>query len=263
MTHGRFVLVLRAVILALAALAASAPAASAQSAPPSPVVSPPSPSDFMLGRPKGFISVDGGFLFASAGSDIYDFVTDQLTVEKKNFNAPVIGGRLGVLVTPRLEVGVLYENAKSQTASEYRDFIDNAGLPITQTTMRQDHHIAATVRWSLLPSGRRISRFAWIPRTFTPFVGAGAGAMKYRFEQFGSFVDFRTQRVFDDTFRSDGWAPSVHALAGADLRVFRRLYLTGEARYTWSSATLSADFVDFEPIDLAGARLGASLKLVF
>lgn len=263
MTHGRFVLVLRAVILALAALAASAPAASAQSAPPSPVVSPPSPSDFMLGRPKGFISVDGGFLFASAGSDIYDFVTDQLTVEKKNFNAPVIGGRLGVLVTPRLEVGVLYENAKSQTASEYRDFIDNAGLPITQTTMRQDHHIAATVRWSLLPSGRRISRFAWIPRTFTPFVGAGTGAMKYRFEQFGSFVDFRTQRVFDDTFRSDGWAPSVHALAGADLRVFRRLYLTGEARYTWSSATLSADFVDFEPIDLAGARLGASLKLVF
>lgn len=263
MIHGRFVLVLHAVVLALAALAVSVPDASAQSAPRSPVVSPPPPSDFMLGRPKGFISVDGGFLFASAGSDLYDFVTDQLTVEKKNFNAPVIGGRIGVLITPRLEVGVLYETAKSQTASEYRDFIDNAGLPITQTTMRQDHQIAATVRWSLLPSGRRISRFAWIPRTVTPFVGAGAGAIKYRFEQYGSFVDFQTRRVFNDTFGSEGWAPSVHALAGADLRVFRRLYLTGEARYTWSSAKLSADFVDFEPIDLAGARLGASLKLVF
>lgn len=263
MTHGRFVLVHRAVVLALTALAVSADGASAQSAPRSPVVSPPAPSDFMLGRPKGFISLDGGFLFASAGSDLYDFVTDQLTVEKKSFNAPVIGGRIGVLITPRLEVGVLYENAKSQTASEYRDFIDNAGLPITQTTMRQDHQIAATVRWSLVPSGRRISRFAWIPRTFTPFVGAGAGAIKYRFEQFGSFVDFQTLRVFNDTFGSEGWAPSLHALAGADLRLYRKLYLTGEARYTWSSATLSADFVDFEPIDLAGARLGASLKLVF
>lgn len=263
MTHGRFVLDLRALVLALAALAVNAAGVSAQSAPRAPVVSPPAPSDFMLGRPKGFISVDGGFLFASAGSDIYDFVTDQLTVEKKNFNAPVIGGRIGVLITPRLEVGLLYETAGSKTASEYRDFIDNAGLPITQTTMREDHHFAATVRWSLLPSGRRISRFAWIPRTFTPFVGAGAGAMRYRFEQFGSFVDFRTRRVFDDTFRSSGWAPSVHALAGADLRVFRKLYLTGEARYTWSSAALGADFVDFEPIDLAGARLGASLKLVF
>lgn len=263
MSQGRSVLGFRAFVLAASVHLAAVPGALAQSTPAAPVVSPPAPGDFMLGRPRGFISLDGGFLFASAGSDLYDFVTDQLTVEKKNFNTPVIGGRFGVLVTPRLEVGLLYENARSQTASEYRDFIDNQGLPITQTTVRQDHQIAATARWSLLPSGRRISRFAWIPRTFTPFVGAGAGAIKYRFEQYGSFVDFQTLRVFNDTFESSGWAPSVHALAGADLRLYRKLYLTGEARYTWSSAPLSADFVDFEPIDLAGARLGASLKLVF
>ena len=102
MIHQRSVLVLRAVALALAALAATAPGASAQSSPRSPVVSPPPPSDFMLGRPKGFISVDGGFLFASAGSDLYEFITDQLTVEKKNFNTPVIGGRVGVSLSPRL-----------------------------------------------------------------------------------------------------------------------------------------------------------------
>jgi hypothetical protein len=263
MIHGRSVLVLRAVVLVFGVLASGAPGAWAQSAPQSPTVSPPLPNDFMLGRPKGFIAVDGGFLFASAGSDVYDFITEQLTVDKKSFNTPVLGGRMGVSITPRLEVGVLYENAKSQTASEYRDFIDNAGLPITQTTIRQDHQIAATVRWSLLPSGRRISRYAWIPRTFTPFVGAGAGAIRYRFEQYGSFVDFQTLRVFNDTFESQGWAPSVHALAGADLRLYRKLYVTGEARYTWSSAPLSSDFVDFEPIDLAGVRLGASLKVVF
>jgi len=192
MIRGRSVLVLRAGLLALAAIAAFVPGASAQSA-PRPVVSPPPPADFMLGRPKGFVSLDGGFLFASAGSDLYEFITDQLTIEKKNFNTPVIGGRIGVSLSPRLEVGVLYENATSQTASEYRDFIDSAGLPITQTTARQDHQIAATVRWSLLPSGRRISRFAWIPRTLTPFIGAGAGAIKYRFEQYGSFVDFQTR----------------------------------------------------------------------
>jgi len=261
MFHGRSVFV-RAVVLALVGWLATAPGVSAQSA-PTPVISPPPPSDFMLGRPKGFLSLDGGFLFAAAGSDLYDFVTEQLTIDKKNFNTPVFGGRFGVAISPRFEVGVLYENAKSQTASEYREFIDNAGLPITQTTMRQDHQIAATVRWSLVPSGRRISRFAWIPRTVTPFVGAGAGAIKYKFEQYGSFVDFQTLRVFNDTFRSEGWAPSVHVLAGTDLRLYRRFYLTGEARYTWSSAPLSADFVDFEPIDLAGARLGASLKLVF
>ncbi len=262
MLHDHPVVVVRGCLLALAVLASNLPAL-AQPALRSPAVAPPPPSDFMLGRPKGFITVDGGFLFASAGSDLYDFISEQLTVDKKSFNTPVIGGRFGVAISPRLELAVLYEHAKSQTASEYRDFIDNHGLPITQTTMRQDDQVAATVRWSLLPSGRRISRFAWIPRTLTPFVGVGAGAIRYSFEQFGSFVDFQTLGVFNDSFASQGWAPAVHALAGADLRVFRKLYVTGEARYTWSSAPLSADFVDFEPIDLAGARVGASLKLFF
>lgn len=235
--------------------------AGAQVTPPP--VSPPPPSDFMLGRPKGFLAVDGGFLFANAGSDIYDFVTDQLTLRKSSFNAPVVGGRIGAALSPRLELALLVEQAKASAASEYRDFVDNRNLPITQTTAKQEVHVAATVRYSLLPSGRRISRFAWIPRRFTPFVGAGAGVIKYEFEQDGSFVDFQTLRVFDSTFRSGGWAPSVHALAGADLRLYRKLYLTGEARYTWSSAPLSDDFIDFAPISLAGARLGGSLKLVF
>lgn len=252
---------IRALVLGLTLLAPSA-TAFAQSAPANPIRSAP-PGDFMLGRPKGFIAFDAGFLFANAGSDLYDFVTEQLTVEKESFNAPTIGGRLGWAISPRLEAAVMFERAQSRTASEYRDFVDNNRLPITQTTQRQESHLAATLRWSLLPSGRRISRFAWVPRRFTPYVGVGAGAIKYSFQQFGSFVDFQTSRVFDDTFRSEGWAPSVHALAGGDLRLYKKLYLTGEARYTRSSGTLSDDFVGFEPLALAGLRVGGSLKVVF
>lgn len=229
-----------------------------------PPVSPPPPSDFMLGRPKGFISIDGGFLFANAGSDVYDFISEQLTIDKKKaFNAPIVGGRMGFAISPRVELAVMFEQSEASTESEYRDFVDNQRLPITQTTGLKESHVAASVRWSLLPSGRRVSRFAWIPRTLTPFVGAGAGAIKYRFEQYGSFVDYQTLRVFNSTFRSEGWAPSAHAFAGADLRVYRKVYLSGEARYTWSSATLSDDFEDFDPITLAGVRVGGSLKLVF
>ena len=226
-------------------------------------VQPSAPGDFMLGRPKGFLAVDGGFLFANAGSDVYDFVTKQLTLDKKAFNAPIVGLRLGALITPRLEVGVLVEQSRTSVTSEYRDFVDNNQLPITQTTGLQEYQVAANLRWSLVPSGRRISRFAWIPRTVTPFMGAGAGAIKYRFEQYGSFVDFQTFKVFNSSFRSEGWAPSAHAFVGADLRVYRRIYVTGEARYTWSSAPLGEDFVDFDPISLAGVRVGGSLKLVF
>lgn len=251
----------RALIVVVALVAGLPVASAAQS--DRPPVAPPLPSDFMLGRPKGFIAVDGGFLFANAGSDVYDFIREQLTIEKKAFNAPILGGRMGFALSPRVELAVLYEQSQASAESEYRDFVDNQRLPITQTTGLKESHIAASVRWSLLPSGRRVSRFAWIPRTVTPFVGAGAGAIKYTFEQYGSFVDYQTLRVFNSTFRSEGWAPSAHAFAGADIRVYRKIYLAGEARYTWSSATLSQDFEDFDPITLAGVRVGGSLKLVF
>ena len=94
-------------------------------------------------------------------------------------------------------------------------------------------------------------------------MGAGAGAVKYDISQIGAFVDFRTLQVFNDSFGSKGWAPTVHALGGADIRVYQRLYLTTEARYTWSSAELGADFIDFEPVSLGGLRLSAGLQVVF
>jgi hypothetical protein len=217
----------------------------------------------MLGRPRGFIAFDSGFLFASTGSDLYDFIGKTLTIDKTSFNTPVLGGRIGVSISPRVDVIGGVEFGKSTTGSEYRDFVDNQLLPINQTTTREEWNLTGSVRVALLPSGRRISRFAWIPRTFTPYVGAGGGAVRYDFQQFGSFVDFETQAVFDDSFVSTGWAPSAHAYAGADVRVFRKVYVTFEGRYTWSKATLGADFVDFDPIDLAGFRLGGGVKLAF
>jgi hypothetical protein len=221
------------------------------------------PSDFLLGRPKGLLAFRGGRLFANTGSDLYDFVSDQLTVDRKSFNASSLAGDIGISLGSRFDIIATLEQANSTIASEYRDFIDTGGVPITQTTRREEWVISGTVRMALLPRGRRISRFAWVPRAFTPYVGAGAGAVNYTFQQYGSFVDFRTLRVFTDDFGSKGWAPTVHALGGADLRVWRRIYLTSEARYTWSSATLGQDFVDFEPLALGGLRLSGGLQVVF
>ena len=228
-----------------------------------PQVPAPPPSDFMLGRPRAFLSIDTGFLFANTGSDLYDFITDTLTIDRKSFNTSVLGGRFGVAVTPRVEVMLGLDYGKSQAGSEYRNFVDSQLLPITQTTSREEWNVTGSVRVALLPTGRHISRFAWIPRTFTPYIGAGGGAIKYDFQQYGNFVDFQTRRVFADSFISTGWAPSVHALAGADLRVFRKLYLTMEGRYTWSKATLGTDFVDFAPLDLAGVKVSGGMRIAF
>jgi hypothetical protein len=45
--------------------------------------------------------------------------------------------------------------------------------------------------------------------------------------------------------------------------LYKRLFATFELRYVWADARLERDFVDFEPIDLAGARTSGGIEFVF
>ena len=220
-------------------------------------------ADFLFGRPTKSLSVRGNWLFASAGSDLFDFVTDQLTVDKSDFNAPGVGLYFSQALTPRLDVQAGYEYAKSDTPSEYRDFVDNSLNEIEQNTSLKTHQIVGSIRFALTPRGHDVSRFAFVPSRVVPYVGGGGGAIYYDFMQQGDFVDFVDLHVFPDVFRSKGWAPSVHGFAGVDVQVYRALYQTVEGRYTKSSARLSPDFVDFDPIDLSGFKLAAGINFVF
>lgn len=250
---------LRVSVAVVAVVLLLPPGARAQSSPPE----PPANAEFFLGRPHGSLAVKAGWLFASTGSDLYDFVTKELTLSRKAFDTPVIGGEMSFAVGNRFDVLAGVDVGRSSSDSEYRNFVDNRNAAIAQTTARREVGLSGSVRMALVPRGRRVSRFAWIPRTVTPYVGAGGGAVKFEFTQTGSFVDFATSRVFDDTFTADGWAPSAHVLAGADVRVYRRLYLSFESRYTWSHGTLGRDFVGFAPLALAGLRVNSGLQLVF
>lgn len=255
------VLVIGSLVVMAVPAAAQSGGGAQQTASPPPLRT--SPSDFFIGQPHGLLAIRGGWLFANTGTDLYDFISEQLTVDGKDFDTSSISGDFGISLGSRFDVIATIEQAEASIPSEYRDFVDTAGVAITQTTRRQETIVSGTVRMALLPRGRRISRFAWVPRTFTPYVGVGGGAVRYDFQQYGSFVDYQTLRVFGDDFASKGWAPTAHVLGGADLRLYRRLYLTTEARYTWSTARLGADFVGFEPIGLGGLRTSAGLQVVF
>jgi hypothetical protein len=184
-------------------------------------------------------------------------------VDKKDFNAPAIGFDLGIMLSSRLDVGFGFEFSQATKASEYRDFVDNLLQPIEHSTKLMERNISGSIRYSLVPRGQAVSRYAWVPRTFAPYVGAGAGVLWYRFEQSGDFVDFVDSSVFADYFKSDGFAPSAHVFGGTDIRVYRALYLSVEGRYVWANAKLGTDFIDFDPIDLTGFRLSTGINLVF
>ena len=245
-------------LLAVPAFAQQDPAAAAQTS-----VSVPSSPDFMLGRPRASIGVRGNWHMASAGSDLFDFVTDQLTLEKSNFNTGSFAAEVAANLTPRVDVVAGIDLNRARTPSRYRNFIDNRGQEIEQTTTLSQVNFTGSLKLALLPKGRNVSRLAWIPRTVVPYVGAGGGIGSYNFEQFGDFVDFKDNRIFADVFESKGWAPIAHVFGGTDVRVFSKMLVSFEGRYSWSRAALDQDFVDFEPIDLGGLKFGIGFHLVF
>jgi len=219
--------------------------------------------DFWFGQPRGSIGVRGSWLIARAGSDVFDFLQDQLTIEDGDFNAPAIGGDVGVALTPRVDALFGIDFSRVSNASEYRRFVDNNRLPIPQETGLTQVNLSGSVKLALSPRGRTISRLAWIPRTVTPYAGGGAGFLWYRFRQHGEFVDFVDLSIFRSTFRSSGWTPSAHLFGGTDVRLWRRMFLGLEARYLWAHAELGRDFSGFDPIDLTGLKLTAGVNVAF
>jgi hypothetical protein len=246
------------ILVFLTTSAAYAGPAEQDPAPPAPRPAP----DFLFGQPDGTIGVRFSWLSSRSGSDWYDFVTDQLTLERKNFNGPGIGTDVGLTLKPRLDLMIGFDYSQSTTASEYRRYVDNNRLPIEQTTQLRNATFSGGLKFALTERGRGVGRLAWVPRKVVPFVGAGGGAMWFQVRQNGDFVDYQDLSVFTDVFESTGWSPSAHVLGGVDVRVLRRAYVTFDARYVWASGDLGADWIGFDPIDLSGFRASVGFNFM-
>jgi hypothetical protein len=258
---------MRVVLLALLVVAAAPVVADGSPSPEDqdrPSQAPPRPApDFLFGRPDGSLTVRGSWFFSRAGSDWFDFVTEHLTLDDGDFNLPAIGVDVGITLTNSADLLIGFDYGQATRASEYRDFVDNFRLPIEQTTRLREFNISASLKYALVERGRDVGNFAWVPRPIVPFVGAGAGVLRFDVRQFGDFVDFVDNSIFTDAFVASGWTPSAHVLGGVDMRVFRRLFLTVEGRYLWAAGDLGSTWIDFDPIDLTGARLSAGINVVF
>ncbi len=218
---------------------------------------------FMFGAPRGSLSVFGGFALATAGSDLFSFTTNQLTVNKLDFSGGSAGGDVAWRVSPRFDVfaGASWSGRIAQ--SEFRDWVDQNDNAIRQTTRFTRVPITAGFKAYLLPRGRAVGRYAWIPSRFTAYVGAAGGVVWYEFHQNGDFVDFETLAVFTDEFQSRGVGPAAQGLAGMEVSVTSRFSLMLEGRYTLAQAKLGRDFTGFDPIDLSGGQATAGMSARF
>lgn len=217
---------------------------------------------FLFDHPNVALTLHGGYAHANAGSDIFDFSRKHLTLGKGDFSGFDGGGALAIRLSERMDLSFGLDYSGRVANSEFRDWTDTDNLPVEQSTRFQRVPVTANLKMYLTPRGRTVGSFAWIPAGVTPYVGAGAGTMWYRFSQVGDFVDFNSLDIYSDHLESSGWAPMAQGLAGADLTLTPRLALTGELRYSWAKAELSNSFENFDKIDLSGpsATLGLTVR---
>ncbi len=240
----------------LLGLAAAAPAVA-----PAPLTAQQR-EGFLFGPPKVTLAVRGGYAVPSAGSEIFDFVQEQLTLEKGDFNAIALMGEVGIALNDRLDLALGVGFTRSRKRSEFRDWIGDDDLPIEQTTELSRVPVTATLKYFLMDRGRSVSRLAWVPARWSPFVGIGGGIVSYDFEQRGEFVDFETFDIFRDILISGGQTGIAHVVGGADVALTPNILLTGEGRYAWASAEMSSDFSGFDALDLSGfqATVGFAVR---
>src|SRR5690349_18901473 len=86
---------------------------------------------FLFRPPTAAITLRGGVTNATGHSDLFDFVTDTLTLGRKDFGGASFGVDLAIGTSrPWLDVVLGAGYASASASSDYADFEDNAGNPI-------------------------------------------------------------------------------------------------------------------------------------
>ena len=223
--------------------------------------------DFLFRAPVAAFGVRVGPMLYSARGDVFDFITDSLTLDRSDFRAPTFGAELVLMPSSRLDIVLGFMWSETEANSEYENWIEEVEqngqlveLPIEQTTRLRTLPVTATLRYLLLPRGRRVSELAWLPRRTVPYVGAGGGVTWYLFEQYGDFVDVADNGIFTDELETSGQQATFHALAGVDHWFLSRVGVNAEARYTYASAEPDQSFSVYDNLDVGGLQFTVGLS---
>jgi hypothetical protein len=219
-------------------------------------------ADFLFKRPRATLGFHFGYAMPRAGSDVFEQTREELTLGARDLDAFALSAELAYRVNERLDVGIEVGWSEGKREAEYRDWVGDDDLPILQTTRLARRPVTLNVRAYLFDRGRSISRFAWVPGSWAPWIGAGGGWLWYDFERDGEFIDFETLDIVRDQIGSEETVPTVHLMGGADVSLGPRFAFTGQLRYSWASAQLDPRYFEgFEDIDLAGFRATAGIKV--
>lgn len=218
---------------------------------------------YLFSEPRVSLTLSGGLGLPTTTGDLWAFTFDELTMSRRDLAAFDQSVDLALRLSERFDLVVGYALSESRTQSEMRDWVDENDQPIQQRTRFSRRPLSASLRYSLRPRGTTIGSYAWVPTTFLPYVGLGAGRMSYRFQQSGEFVDSETAEIFQDSYGARGKVGFVLASTGLIWSVAPSIALTSELRYLHASADGRPSFVGFDKLDLSGVATTVGFTIKF
>lgn len=218
---------------------------------------------YLFRAPPITLTLSGGLALPSSSGDLWDFAFNELTMSRRDLAALDQSVDLAIRLGSRTNLVLGYGVADSRARTELRDWLDDNGQPIRQSTRFTRRPLSATLRYALRPQGTQIGSYAWIPTRFVPYVGLGAGRMSYRFTQNGEFVDSQTQEIFVDNYSASGNTGFLLASSGVVWTLIPSIALTTEMKYVHASADGRPSFQGFDKLDLSGVATTVGFTLRF
>jgi outer membrane protein W len=147
---------------------------------------------------------------------------DYLVFEIDDFNSGTVAGEWLVGIGDYLEAGVGVGYQQATVPSVYRDLVSENGFEIVQEMKLRVVPINATARF--LPIGRR--------GAVQPYVGGGIAIQNWRYSEYGEFVDFTDETIFNARYTADGTTVGPLLVAGLRAPVADVFLIGGEVRWT-------------------------------
>lgn len=204
------------------------------------------------------ISVRYGVFTPSGNSEVYSLIERALDPGAATLNPRLAGADVAVRITPRWSIRLGTESGERTMGSVSRVSPATTTSPVAQQTALQLTSVQSLgVEWRAARWTR--SDGAGIDRARL-LLGAGVGTARYRFHQWGAFVDAERLVAYRDDFYSTGRGLFEYISAGVDVPVTRWVALQGTVRQQFGAAPMSDDYASFDRLDLGGMSASVGVR---
>jgi hypothetical protein len=194
-----------------------------------------------------------GVFIPQMRSDLWEINLENLTFSRADMVNAYYGAAYESFLNRRSSFTLEFGSYNKTVYAQYRDYVYENGDPIYQDISLRIVPIEAG--FNFYPSGHR--------RVLNPFIGVCAGIYAWTYQQMGDFINFTDDSINEGFAETKRIGFGFSGRAGFVYRFMANVAFGLEGKYQYLRGRLSEYFEGFEPLDMGGFSVNASLNIFF